>query len=106
VRAAGHLILKEGGVVRGLTNWGTFYLPKPTRRQGITHAEGHYFILRFDSSPKTQHTVRKILKLDPRMIRFSVVGMGSTLEEIKDLTGHADFMGKRAWTGGDASGVD
>jgi hypothetical protein len=37
------------------------------------------------------------------MIRFSVVGMGSTLEEIKDLSGHADFMGKREWLGGDAS---
>ncbi|KAI7301419.1 hypothetical protein KC315_g16653, partial [Hortaea werneckii] len=54
-RTTGSLVLAAGGVVRGITNWGTFLLPKPARKQGATYHQGHYFILRFDSSAKTQH---------------------------------------------------
>lgn len=97
MRTAGGLILESGGVVRGLTNWGTFYLPKPARKQGATYHEGHYFILRFDASPRTQHAVRRTLGLDPRMIRYSVVGLGSKLEEIKDVPGKADFMSQKSY---------
>lgn len=79
--------------MRGITNWGTFMLPKPARKQGATYRDGHYFILRFDSSAKTQHAVRRTLGLDPRMIRYSVVQLGSTLEEIKDVAGKADWNG-------------
>merc|ERR1712072_480538 len=75
-RTTGSLVLAAGGVVRGITNWGTFLLPKPARKQGATYHPGHYFILRFDSSAKTQHAVRRTLGLDPRMIRYSVVKMG------------------------------
>jgi small subunit ribosomal protein S6 len=84
-------VLAAGGVVRGITNWGTFTLPKPARKQGATYNEGHYFILRFDSSARTQHTVRRTLGLDPRMIRYSVVQMGSKLQEIKDVAGKAEW---------------
>ncbi|KAM3422944.1 hypothetical protein BST61_g427 [Cercospora zeina] len=90
-RTTGNIILGAGGVVRGITNWGTFTLPNPARKQGATYREGHYFILRFDSSAKTQHAVRRTLGLDPRMIRYSVVKMGSKLEEIKDVAGKADW---------------
>lgn len=68
-------------------------LPKPARKQGATYREGHYFILRFDSSAKTQHTVRRTLGLDPRMIRYSVVQMGSKLQDIKDVGGKAEWPG-------------
>lgn len=53
--------------------------------------QGHYFILRFDSSAKTQHAVRRTLGLDPRMIRYSVVKMGSKLDEISDVGGKAEW---------------
>jgi len=84
-------VLASGGVVRGITNWGTFLLPKPARKQGAVYKDGHYFILRFDSSAKTQHAVRRTLGLDPRMIRYSVVKMGSTLEEISNVAGKAEW---------------
>ncbi|KAF2719780.1 hypothetical protein K431DRAFT_286415 [Polychaeton citri CBS 116435] len=90
-RSAGSQVLSSGGVVRGITNWGTFLLPKPRRKAGTTYAHGHYFVLRFDSSPKTQHAVRRTLGLDPRMIKYSLVRIGSTLEEI------AKEKGKVAW---------
>lgn len=91
-RTTGNIVLSAGGVVRGITNWGTFMLPKPARKQGATYREGHYFILRFDSSAKTQHTVKRTLGLDPRMIRYSVVQMGSKLQDIKDVAGKADWQ--------------
>ena len=45
--------------------------------------------MRFDCSPDTQKSVRQMLGLDPRMIKFGVVKMGSTLEAIKDVEGKA-----------------
>jgi small subunit ribosomal protein S6 len=90
-RTTGNIILSSGGVVRGITNWGTFLLPKPARKQGALYHQGHYFILRFDSSAKTQHAVRRTLGLDPRMIRYNVVKMGSKLEEIADVGGKAEW---------------
>jgi small subunit ribosomal protein S6 len=95
-RTTGNLILGRNGVVRGITNWGTFLLPKPARKQGALYNQGHYFILRFDSDGRTQHAVRRTLGLDPRMIRYSVVKMGSKLEEIADVGGKAEWESKRA----------
>jgi len=90
-KTTGNQILTSGGVVRGITNWGTFLLPKPARKAGTTYHQGQYFILRFDSSAKTQHAVRRTLGLDPRMIRFSVVKMGSKLEQIAEVGGRAEW---------------
>lgn len=94
-RTTGSLILTRGGVIRGLTNWGTFHLPKPARKQGALYHQGHYFILRFDSDGRTQHAVRRTLGLDPRMIRYSVVKMGDKLEEIAGVDGRAEWESGR-----------
>lgn len=90
-RTAGNQVLTAGGVVRGLTNWGTFLLPKPARKQGATYHNGHYFIMRFDSSAKTQHAVKRTLGLDPRMIRYSMVKVGTKLDEVRDVGGKVDW---------------
>ncbi|TKA69552.1 hypothetical protein B0A49_05736 [Cryomyces minteri] len=92
-RTTGNIVLNAGGVVRGITNWGTFPLPKPLRKHQTLHHTGHYFIMRFDSSARAQHAVRRTLGLDPRMIRYSVVKMGSTLEQIKEVGGKAEWNG-------------
>ncbi len=42
--------------------------------------------------------VRTTLGLDPRMIKFSVVKMGRTLEEIKDVAGNVEW--KKGEVGG------
>lgn len=39
--------------------------------------------MRFDASSAAQNTVRRILGLDPRMIRFSVVKLAEKLEDVK-----------------------
>jgi small subunit ribosomal protein S6 len=47
--------------------------------------------MRFDSSAQTQDAVRKTLGLDPRMIRFSVVKLGRTLEEVGKVGGGVEW---------------
>ncbi|MCJ1302737.1 hypothetical protein MMC08_005541 [Hypocenomyce scalaris] len=96
-RTTGALILNSGGVVRGITNWGVFLLTGPTRKHQARHERGHHFIMRFDTSVEGQIGVRKLLSLDPRMVRFSVVKLGTTLKEIQDVGGTVNW--KRGDTG-------
>lgn len=56
--------------------------------------------MRFDCSPPTQEVVRKKLGLDPRMIKFGVVKMGSTLDAIKDIEGKVQWT-RSAGAGGE-----
>ena len=55
--------------------------------------------MRFDSNADTQHLVRKTLKLEPRLLRFSVVKLGHRLDQIANVGGEADewkgFMNSR-----------
>ena len=90
-RTAGSLVLAQGGVVRGITNWGRFLLTKPVKKLQARHDSGHHFILRFDASPTAQRLVRKTIAIDPRMIRCGVVKIGGSLAEI------AGVEGKVAW---------
>ena len=70
--------------MRGLTNWGVFHMPKATKgpKGSTKHHVGHYYVMRFDASPKTQHMVRRMLGLEPRLLRFSCVRLGRTLRTI------------------------
>jgi small subunit ribosomal protein S6 len=47
--------------------------------------------MRFDASARTQHSLRRTMSLDPRLIRYSIVKMGTKFEEIKDIAGQASF---------------
>ncbi|KAH9898963.1 ribosomal protein S6 [Xylariomycetidae sp. FL2044] len=76
VLTAGQLVLQQKGVIRGISNWGIFSLPKAISVHQMRHSQGHYFAMRFDSSIQTQEAVRKMLRLDPRMIRHSSVKLG------------------------------
>jgi small subunit ribosomal protein S6 len=96
-RTTGTLVLRSNGVIRGLTNWGPFRLPRSVTKHQSRYTTGHYFIMRFDSSATVQENVRRTLGLDPRMVRFSVVRLGGSrgkntgLEGIKDISGHVDW---------------
>ncbi|KAI1643864.1 ribosomal protein S6 [Daldinia loculata] len=76
VLTAGQLILQQKGVIRGISNWGVFLLPKATSVHQMRHHSGHYFAMRFDASVGTQQAVRNMLALDPRMIRHASVKLG------------------------------
>ncbi len=90
-RIAGQQIVDNKGVIRGIKNWGQFDLPRPTTRHQTQHHQGHYFVMQFDSSIKVQEEVRRLLTLDPRMIRHSVVKVGDKLGgvngAIEEVTG-------------------
>ncbi|KAI1249997.1 hypothetical protein MGN70_008448 [Eutypa lata] len=76
VLGAGQLILQNRGVIRGISNWGVFSLPKATSVHQMRHNHGHYFAVRFDASVATQQAIRNMLALDPRMIRHTSVRLG------------------------------
>ncbi|KAL2075667.1 hypothetical protein VTL71DRAFT_610 [Oculimacula yallundae] len=87
-RTTGSIILKNGGTIRGIKNWGTWMLPKKTRKHQAQYNNGHYFIMRYDASSKIQDDVRNTLGLDPRMIKFSSVKLGDgTLEKSSRIGG-------------------
>jgi small subunit ribosomal protein S6 len=91
-RTTGALILNSGGTIRGIKNWGIFSLPKRTRKHQAQYTDGHYFIMRYDSSSKIQDDVRKTLGLDPRMIKFSSVKLGDgTLESLSKIGGQISW---------------
>ncbi|EFZ02859.2 phytoene synthetase/ ribosomal protein S6 [Metarhizium robertsii ARSEF 23] len=75
-QTVGSLVLRNGGVVRGLDNWGIFSLPKPISVHQMKHTHGHYFVMRYDSSTKVHQDVRTTLRLEPRMIRSAHVKLG------------------------------
>ena len=59
--------------------------------------------MRFDSSAATQAAVRRSLKLDPRLIRFSVVKLAQRLGTrqhiagIEAIEGKVDWMAPHSW---------
>lgn len=76
VLSAGQLILRNGGVIRDVQNWGVFRLPKPLSRHQVRYEKGHYFVMRYDAAIKTHEQVRHTLAVDPRIIRTAGVKLG------------------------------
>ncbi len=108
-RNAGSIILRSSGVVRGITNWGPFLLPRPKTAHQTHHHNGHYFLMRFDSSAATQAAMCRSLKLDPRMIRFSVIKLAQRLGTRGQIAGVEAIEGKVDWMateGRGSTGVD
>ncbi|KAI1435157.1 37S ribosomal protein Mrp17 [Xylaria sp. CBS 124048] len=93
VIAAGQLILRGNGVIRGIQNWGRFSLPKAISVHQMRHTQGLYFAMRFDASVATQEEVRNMLRLDPRMIRHSSVKLGDGKLSTMSRMGGVDWAG-------------
>ena len=72
----GSMVVRNGGVVRGMANWGVFSLPRPISVHQMKHTHGHYFVMRYDSSSKVHNDLRTTLRLEPRMIRSAHVKLG------------------------------
>ncbi|KAL2021762.1 hypothetical protein VTK56DRAFT_6705 [Thermocarpiscus australiensis] len=73
---AGQLILRQGGVIRDIANWGVFLLPRPVSKNQARHTRGHYFVLRYDAGIRTHQAVTSTLAVDPRVIRAGGVKLG------------------------------
>ncbi|KAK3313338.1 ribosomal protein S6 [Apodospora peruviana] len=87
VLTTGRLILRNGGVIRDVRNWGVFMLPKAISKHQQRHHRGHYFVMRYDAGIKTHEEVRRTLDVEPRMIRSASVKLGDgKLETMTKLT--------------------
>ncbi|GAA5978775.1 hypothetical protein JCM10908_004480 [Rhodotorula pacifica] len=96
VRSSAALIADNGGVVRRLDNWGTRNLPQKMRvgkRRGgggggggeeASSSTGDYFTLSFDCNPPTLSSLHSRLRLDPSVLRFTTLKVGSTLADVAD----------------------
>ncbi|KAG4300710.1 hypothetical protein PCANB_002957 [Pneumocystis canis] len=82
VKTLGSTIINKGGIIREFEDWGNMILPKKIKKYQEIHYEGHHWTMLFDSNPQTQLEINKILKLDPRIIRHSIIKLGSRLYEI------------------------
>ncbi|PSR81104.1 ribosomal protein S6 [Coniella lustricola] len=91
VSAAGQLILRQGGVIRSINNWGIFSLPRAISKDQTLHHNGHYFVMRYDASTKTQQDVTNAMRLDPRMIRSTSVKLGDGKLETMSRFGQIDW---------------
>lgn len=63
-------------MIRSLDNWGVFPLPRAVTKNQQRHYNGHYFVMRYDASTKTQQEVMQAVKLDVRVIRSTSVKLG------------------------------
>jgi len=84
-------ILKNGGVVRKLTSWGTLSLPQRMRRHQQYHTVGDYWTMAFDASPKLLNTLRRSMRDDPRVIRCTVLKQGERVQDIVGLKTKTTF---------------
>ncbi|KAI0127557.1 hypothetical protein BJ170DRAFT_683393 [Xylariales sp. AK1849] len=97
VLTTGNLILQQRGVIRGVSNWGVFSLPKATSVHQMRHKTGHYFAFRFDASVGTQEAVKQVLAKDPRMIRHTSVKLGDGKLETLSRFGGNGKNGAEGW---------
>ncbi|KAF7315580.1 hypothetical protein MIND_00073400 [Mycena indigotica] len=75
-------VLDEGGVVRTINSWGTRSLPQRMRRHGNYHEIADYWTMHFDTAPRTLRSLNKLMRQDPRVIRWTVLKLGSRPEDI------------------------
>lgn len=51
-KTAGATVINNGGVVRGIEDWGPKVLPKPIKKYQSKHDEARYFLMWFDTNRK------------------------------------------------------
>ena len=75
------MILRQGGVIRDISNWGVFHLPRAVSLNQTRYSKGHYFVLRYDAGIRTHQDVTRTLRVDPRVIRAVGVNLGAGQRE-------------------------
>ncbi|KAJ7217957.1 ribosomal protein S6, partial [Mycena pura] len=82
VRQSALHVLDAGGVVRKFDSWGTRSLPQRMHRHGNYHEIGDYWTMHFDTAPRTLLTLNSLMRRDPRVIRWTILKLGSRPEDI------------------------
>ncbi|KAK2463210.1 hypothetical protein APHAL10511_004865 [Amanita phalloides] len=71
-------VMQAGGVVRALDYLGTSTLPQRMNK----HTRGDYWTMHFDTSPRILQSLNRLMRQDPRVIRWSILKLGSKVDEI------------------------
>ncbi|GAA6042227.1 hypothetical protein JCM8097_005104 [Rhodosporidiobolus ruineniae] len=94
LRSTTSLVHQNHGVVRTVDHWGTRNLPSRMRvgkrrgggggggEGGSGEWVGDYFSLTFDCSPPTLAALNSRLRLDPSVLRWTTLKLGSTLDAV------------------------
>ncbi|KAL0956524.1 hypothetical protein HGRIS_002664 [Hohenbuehelia grisea] len=82
VRQSAMHVMDKGGIVRNLNYWGTLTLPQRMRRHNVTESTGDYWTMHFDTSPRTLRGLNSIMRRDPRVLRWTVLSLGSKIEDV------------------------
>ncbi|KZT08460.1 uncharacterized protein LAESUDRAFT_723984 [Laetiporus sulphureus 93-53] len=75
-------VMKNGGVVRDIKSWGTLSLPQRMRRHKQYFEIGDYWTMKFDASPRSLRQLNTLMKLDPRVIRWTTLKLGDKVEDV------------------------
>ncbi|CAN8096568.1 unnamed protein product [Discula destructiva] len=92
VMAAGSTVLREGGVVRSIDNWGVFTLPRALSKNQQLYHNGHYFVMRYDAGARAQESVRNTMRLDVRVLRATSVKLGDGKLETLSKFGQINWV--------------
>ncbi|KAM0756118.1 hypothetical protein T439DRAFT_320812 [Meredithblackwellia eburnea MCA 4105] len=76
------LVLANGGVVRNIDYWGARNLPQKMKRGGVASSTGEYVTMRFDANPPTVKALNERLRLDPRVLRWTTLKVGTKFDEV------------------------
>ncbi|KAK9894459.1 hypothetical protein P389DRAFT_154575 [Cystobasidium minutum MCA 4210] len=75
-------IHEAGGAVRRTDAYGLKSLPQRARKDGKWHNQGDLWTLWFDSNPRTLNQLHEKLRTDPRVLKYTTIRKGITLEEL------------------------
>jgi small subunit ribosomal protein S6 len=81
-KTAGKTVIDNGGTVRKFHYWGDMFLPRTVRRNQGTHHAGTFFAMTFACSDNAQKELRKVLKLDARMLKCNIVRLARTMGSV------------------------
>ena len=82
------IILKNGGVVRGIENHGVRPLPSRARRKYISTSGERYFwdarfvTTTFDANPKTLDDIKRMLRDDEAVLRYFTTKQDTKMEHL------------------------
>ncbi|PFH51561.1 hypothetical protein AMATHDRAFT_142313 [Amanita thiersii Skay4041] len=76
-------VMHAGGVVRRLESLGSLPLPQRMKRHsGKYQKRGDYWTMQFDTAPRTLQSLNELMRQDPRVLRWTILKMGSDVETI------------------------
>merc|ERR1711939_180517 len=72
----------NGGPVRRLDSFGNQTLPGTIRKEGLRHTSADYWTMHFDTNPAVLKQLATRMKDDPRVLRWTALKKGVTLDEV------------------------